>query len=336
MDNVYVVSVYHGINQHVEPIKQLNPDKIICWSDAEYDAEFIFNDFTQAITPWAIENNKTIDIIYPGPDKKINNNVILRHSFGYYLINRYIIFLRHQNKDFTNVHQQANKLYTLYCNRGSDERLRIVDTFVRENMLDQGVVIFRGAYYPDPVWQYHDGSPLIDEVHDTDDLFTEAFDLTEYAPKFFNGLVDVVCESKVDNGQFFFTEKTTRSLVALKPFLALASQYYHRYLQEEFGIEPYTELFDYSFDSYENVNDRVEAIVENIKNLANKSNDEIHELVIDKMIYNKNKFLDYGKSYEKMVPNSLEFLLDNNFTLHGDTFALNTWLSHVKHNGFTK
>ena len=334
MLNVYVVSAYHDIMSHVNPIKSVNPDKIICWCVEEYDAEtIIFKQFIQTMTLWLKENSKSIDIIYPGPDKKINDNVFLHNSFGYYLNNQNMTLLKTHAMNFDEVHLNASKLYTLYCNRGSSERLTIIDTMARENLLEHGVVTFRGGYYLNPEerpWQYHDGSPLVDEDDVTTGLFVNKYDPCAFPKSFLNGFMDVVCESRVKNNEFFMTEKTGKSIVALKPFLALSSQHYHKHLIQEYGIEPYTEIFDYSFDSCADINNRIEGIVENVKSLLNKDKNTIHELIFDKMVYNKRKFTEYGDNYNKMVPKALEFATTTSLKMHGDIIVIEPWLRHLK------
>ena len=335
MLNVYVISVYHDIMSHVEPIKRIKPDRIIGWSDAEYDADFIFKNFIDELTPWLKENNKTLDIISAGPNIKINDNVYCRSSFGYYLINKYMTVLKHSRMNFDDVHTKANKLYTLYCNRGSYARQTIIDTFAREKLIDQGVVTFRGNYYTELPWKYHDGSPLIDEEDFVYGVPNTMLDPTQFPKSFFTGFVDVVCESREEPKEFFMTEKTAKSIVALKPFVALSCQHYHKHLQEEYGIEPYTEIFDYSFDSCVDINDRIEGIVHNVKSLADKDKNVIHDLVFDKMVRNKQRYNEYGSKYDKMVPETLKFAFESEFALHGDTFAMDAWLNLIKQNNWT-
>ena len=165
MLNIYIVHVYSDRLAHAKNIKLVNPDKIICFANEEHEVDGIFKTFIDELYPWLVENNKTIDIIAPGFERRINDRVLVHRSYGYYLISRQLID-DNVNVDFDNIHHRADKLFTLYCNRGSTERMKIVDTLAREKMLDQGIVTFRGVYFdPDfnTKWEYHDGSPLIDE-----------------------------------------------------------------------------------------------------------------------------------------------------------------------------
>jgi hypothetical protein len=334
---VYIAHVYSDHSLHAEKIIESNPDNIILWCDAEYEANNIFTSLIDSINDYVITNNKTIKILYPGPDKKITENIYLEKNYGYYLVNHAKIIEKTKDIDFDNVHLQADKLYTLYSNRGSDERLAIIDTFAREKLLDQGVVTFRGGYYLPPSeqqWKYHDGSPLIDEEQCNTHFFTETYPPTDFPKSFFRGFADVVCESRVDNGEFFTTEKTAKSVVAMKPFLVLSSQYYHRHIHNEYGIEPYTEIFDYDFDNSPDVNERIEGIVANIKRLATLDKDEIHSKIFDKLVHNKNQYTKYGTMRNKMVPKYLEAILSEPYELLGDINEIDYWLTLVRKNGW--
>lgn len=330
----YIVHVYSNHLSHVKKIIETNPDEIIIWSAEEYDACTIFMDFMTAISSYLITNNKILTILYPGPNKKLNENMYLVKNYGYYLVSRSDVIERNSQVDFNNVHLEADKLYTLYCNRGSLERIKIIDTFARENMLNDGIVTFHGIHLNrPPVWQYHDGSPLTDE--DNFVLSSQEHLTPNYFPKsYFRGLVDVVCESRVDENEFFLSEKTAKSIAALKPFLALSSQNYHRHLRYEYGILPYSEIFDYKFDRCPDINDRIEGIVENIKRLKSMDKQEVHDKLFDKLVHNKNQFIKYGTLREKMVPPALEFVFNEPYELLGDTHAVSGWLKLVRENGW--
>lgn len=331
---VYLVHVYGDHLSHIEKIVESDPDLILLWCDVEYEALKIFKNFLDQLNDYIVRHNKTVVILYPGPSRVVTENIYLEKSFGYYLLNYFTLVNSTKDIDFDNIHLEASKLFTLYCNRGSYERARIVDIFARENMLDEGVVTFHGTHLNRPPnWEYHDGSRLTDE----DDFAMGANEhyIPEKFPRsFYKGLVDVVCESRVDDGEFFTTEKTAKSIVAMKPFLALSSQGYHRYLRYEYGIVPYSEIFDYKFDRYPDINDRIEAIVENIQRIKSMDKNEIHSRIFDKLVHNKKQFIKYSSLREKMVPSSLEFMFNPPYELLGDTHAIASWLGMVRMNGW--
>lgn len=331
---VYIAYVYGNHSVHAKQIIETNPDEIIIWSDAEYGALTIFIDLIAKISSYLKLNNKKLTILYPGPDKQLNENVYAVKNYGHYLISRPDVVDRNSQIDFSNIHLQSDKLYTLYCNRGSLERIKIIDTFAREGMINEGIVTFHGITMNGPAnWQYHDGSPLKDE----DDFVLhsqENFTPNNFPKSFFRGFADVVCESRVNNNEFFVSEKTVKSIAALKPFLVLSCQHYHEYLRYEYGILPYSEIFDYEFDSLPNIEDRIEGIVENIKRLKSIDKNEAHARIFDKLVHNKNQYIKYGTLREKMVPHAIEFMLNEPYELLGDVHAVDSWLTLVRKNGW--
>ena len=330
---VYIVHAYSDRLAHIEKIIESNPDVILLWCDVEYEAENIFKDFLAQISDYIVRHNKPVIILYPGPSRRLTENILLEKTYGYYLINLLSVVNSTSHFDFNNVHLQADKLYTLYANRGSPERVKIIDTLAREDLLGEGIVTFHGMHMnTPPVWQYHDGSPLRDEA----DFVIGGQYAPDRIPKsFFRGFVDIVCESRVDDNEFFTTEKTAKSIAALKPFLALSCQHYHRHLRDEYGVLPYSRIFDYSFDKCPDINDRIEGIVQNIQRLKSMNKNDVHARLFDTLVHNKNQFINYGTLREKIVPNALEFILNEPCELLGDTtVSIPSWFELIRKNGW--
>jgi hypothetical protein len=330
---VYIVHAYSDRLAHVEKIIESNPDVILLWCDVEYEAENIFKDFLTQISDYIVRHNKPVIILYPGPSCRLTENIVLEKTYGYYLINLLSVVNSTSHLDFNNVHLQADKLYTLYANRGSPERVSIIDTLAREDMLGDGIVTFHGAHRNEPPqWEYHDGSPLTDEA---DFAIGEHYAPDRFPKSFFRGFVDIVCESRVDDSEFFTTEKTAKSVATLKPFLALSCQHYHRHLRDEYGILPYSRIFDYSFDKCPDIRDRIEGIVQNIQRLKSMNKNDVHARLFDTLVHNKNQFINYGTLREKMVPNALEFMLNEPCELLGDVMVSTpSWLELIRRNGW--
>ena len=323
-----------NFSKYINDIKTLNPEHLIVWSDTEYEVDSIFENFFLQIDPWLKANNKHILVIAPGFDRKVSDNISIEGGHGYYLVNMQILF-DHPNENFDQVHLRSDKLFTLYCNRGSVERIQMIDTVVRENLLPSGIVTFKSAYFGEEmhVWKYHDGSRLYDE--DEYDATNPKYSPNYFPKSFFRGFIDIVCESRVVDKQYFLTEKTAKSIVAQKPFLALSCQHYYQYLKDDYGIEPYDEIFDYSFDSKPNVEDRIEGIVENIIRVKDLDKNHLHSLILPKLQSNKAKFINYQYDINKMFPKSLRFLAEGDYTIIGDDInSFSLWKELVSKNGW--
>jgi hypothetical protein len=323
-----------NFKKYINDIKTLNPKHLLVWSDTEYEIHNILKNFFAKIDPWLKANDKYITVIAPGFDRKITDNILVEGGHGYYLVSRQILSY-HPNENFDQVHLHSDKLFTLYCNRGSVERVQMIDTVVRENLLSSGIVTFKSAYFGEDQhrWKYHDGSRLYDE--DEYDATNPNYAPTYFPKSFLRGFIDIVCESRVDDKEYFPTEKTIKSIVAQKPFLALSCQHYHQYLRDDYGIEMYDEIFDYSFDSKPNITDRIEGIVENVKRMKDMDKNYLHSLILSKLKSNKVKFMEYQSDIDKMFPKSLRFLADGDYTIIGDdidSFCL--WKDLVRKNGW--
>lgn len=338
---VYVIHASHCsdhsiLKRHYDNILDVNPEQILVWSDLEYDVEYILqigSKFTELFTTYLEKHDKTILVSAPGFNRKITDRILVCKGPGYYL-NSMAMLENNKHSDFTNVHTLSDKLYTMYARRGSYERKYIVDILARENLLNDGIVTYHDndsdAQYE---FRYHDGSLLRDET----DYDKSKYSPTDFPIGFFRGFVDIVCETRYQPKELFVTEKTIKSLVAMKPFIALSCQYYHRYIQEEYGIEPYAEIFDYSFDNEARVEDRIEGIVENINNLKYKDKNESHSLVYDKMNRNLENYKSCISVKEKMMGPELEFINENDCEFLGDIeTSIGHWLSTGKEYGWLR
>ena len=84
------------------------------------------------------------------------------------------------------------------------------------------------------------------------------------------------------------SEKTVMPLLYKKPFIALAKVGHHAFLQQ-YGFKLYDELFDYSFDLIEDLQERINAIVNMTEKICHMSYDEMlemKELLAPKLEYN--------------------------------------------------
>jgi len=323
--------------KEIDEVKQLNPDLLFANCIYEYQPEFIFNNFISGISDWLVENNKKLIIFCSGPDGlELAPNVIIEKTYGYYVVNydrcRQELF-KTVNSNFTRIEPyqeiQAEKWFTCYNNNPKYERGLLVDQLAKHNLFQHGIVTFQ---FPERVqspnnigftWKYHDGSKLIDEADFVLSKIPE-YSPNSFARSYFKGFIDIVTESSFGTNNFFVTEKTCKPIVGLKPFLILSCENYHKNLVEDYGLVLYDELFDYSFDSMPDINDRIQGIIDNLNKIVQwdlSKIKKIHKTLLPKMLYNRQKFLDYGSIKEKMVPKSLQFLTETtDYKLYGNGY----------------
>ena len=144
------------------------------------------------------------------------------------------------------------KLFTSYNNSNKLHRNILVDVLAKNNLLNDGIVtILHPNIWPnrpgDYKFEYYDGTILKDEPSFVLNS-CDAFAPNSFPKSYLNGFIDIVTESTYEEDQFFLTEKTSKPISTLKPFLIVGPPKIHKFLYENYGVEYYDELFDYSFD----------------------------------------------------------------------------------------
>lgn len=336
---VYIVhhTLTHGEydwEKEVAEIKATNPNEILCMCMEEFDYAYIFRNFFPKITPWLIQNNKILKVLVANPDNvKINDHIITESTSGFYIL--FSELLREELP--TNI--IPDKIFTFYNNNSKHERAVLLDELAKRHLLQHGMVTF---HFPNSVftnqitgekfvgWKYHDGSVLKDE---SNFVLNESikFVASSFPNSFFRGFFDLISESNIKEEEFFITEKTAKSVAALKPFIALANPHYHtRFLVDEFGFELYDELFDYAFDTIIDTEKRIEAIADNVERIVQLYDgcfrETIYETIKPKLIRNRERLIQYGLDKDKIVPRSLKFLLsDQPYKLYGNVNELDRY-----------
>lgn len=321
--NIFIVTD-DGIDfpeQTVLEIKKSNPEIILLVKGTEIDVEYIYEKFLGLIEPWLLENNKFLYVFSPAlhSDTPVTNRPNVRwnlcpllDAFNYNNIINYY----EQNKP---VLSNPTKLFTCYNNQPRDYRDYLIDHMAKFDLLKSGIVTYRlpleilnkeENYNPLANFSYYNGYPrLVDEEDFL--MYTKDYFPNNLPKSYLFGLVDIVTETTVNQGELALTEKTNKPLMAQKPFLVLAPSGYHEWLKQEYKIEPYDEIFDYSFDSLSSFKDRADGIISNLMTLKENyktSEDYAHLLKIlkPKLEHNLN-------SYLKTVASGTRFLKNINF-----------------------
>ena len=101
----------------------------------------------------------------------------------------------------------------------------------------------------------------------------------------------------------FFTEKSVHAIMGKKPFLIAGSQKQHQALKT-MGFVLYDELFDYSFDDIEDLDERMEQLVLQVKRYYHKTPHELKQLkesIHEKLEHNHNNMINIVNE-EKQIP----------------------------------
>ena len=119
--------------------------------------------------------------------------------------------------------------------------------------------------------------------------------------EYHSSFMQIVTETRTDI--HYITEKTAIPLILKKPFLALSSKGYHNNLTK-YGFQLYDEIFDYSFDECDDIDDRVNGIIKNVQNISSHNLTDcklIYEKVNDKLSHNRELAIKLAKD-KTIVP----------------------------------
>ena len=95
----------------------------------------------------------------------------------------------------------------------------------------------------------------------------------------------------------FVTEKTYRPILLKHPFLCYGAKNQNKEITK-YGFKLYDEIFDYDFDSKDDINDRITGIIDNLNNLKNENYYDLYKKIESKLNYNKNHALKMRKNDE--------------------------------------
>lgn len=106
----------------------------------------------------------------------------------------------------------------------------------------------------------------------------------------------VVTESGYEGTLLYGTEKSSKALLQLQPFILISTTGHLRDLQD-MGFETFPELFDESYDEIEDNFERLEFICNEIERVCSMDIDELHEIyvrIFPKLLKNRKRFFSYN------------------------------------------
>ena len=339
----------------IKEIEDVNPDVLIGLCMEEYEYHYIFRNVFPLLQEYLTRTNKTFTLIapfiHPEPilpiikieetqtptsspyqrgnpriSRKVSSNFTVEDSYGYtHFGYQSITIARHKGLEFK--FNDDTLLFTSYNHNGKLHRSILVDELAKYDLLKDGIVTlhtpYAGPIEDRYVYKHHDGSKLIDE----EDYAISAS--SEFIPaaiprSYLRGFVDIVTESSFGPNEIFMSEKTVKPIATLKPFLVVGAKHMHKHLREKYSLEEYTELFDYSFDEEDDLELRVQGVVNNLVRLRDMPKDElksIYHSIQDKLLRNRNVYSTVMDDLDKFIPTSIKKVLDPSIEWYGDVYS---------------
>lgn len=190
-----------------------------------------------------------------------------------------------------NPNTNFDKLFITMNKRPRFHRALFIDLLYHHNLFDYGNITWREKTISYNFRYWPQQEMLLDQPN-KHFLFNQ-----EQVPKqYVTSFIQVVPETFED--RFFLTEKTCIPLIFGKPFLVVGSQNFHKILTE-FGFKLYDEIFDYSFDSIDDIEQRYIGLIQNLINLKDQNYIELYNKIKDKLMYNKNLAIQIARDNSK-------------------------------------
>ncbi len=181
--------------------------------------------------------------------------------------------------------------YVCYNGDPKEHRVRFVEDLQKENLDELGLISL-----------LRDKNPLILDREEVDhsDMITQRYPIDHYRDTYFS----IVTESYFwsDHGEHYkhitgINEKTYKAML-LNPFIVLGGYGTLKHLKE-LGFKTFSELFDESYDEIFDPHLRYKKVLESIRKVCSMDKEEIndlyHSVLIDKVKYNQNLYMDYDR-----------------------------------------
>lgn len=223
-----------------------------------------------------------------------------------------------------NISTDFNNLFLFLNNKPKKHRGMVLDLLVKNNILNKGLFSWRETtnwWTEDFKFKYWE-EKIVDL--DVDQQQSYRYENYFFTDKILNSgsLINIIGESIHFNDSLFITEKTYKSILTSQPFICIGSQYQNLSLKL-LGFELYDEIFDYTFDTDLNLENRVNGLVINVKSIVDQNYKSIYEKIKHKVEFNKNRALELVKK-DTYIPYNL---IDN---YHQNYDIFENYISHGK------
>jgi len=305
---------------HFEQIKRRNnSERIVILGETEFHYNSILSEKQLLIDICDYADSKNIPVYFITGLSRKNSNLIPEDDILY---NRFTVLywptywfsysLLLFNRFDTKEHNSSNGLdielitpyrdyeHTFVCmnNQPHIHRIALMDMFAKYDLIDTNKISFRKVtdatfYY----WQ-NPKSLFLDQESNEGIIFTR-----ENLPNCYNNcFMHVAGES---DGQTLYTlsGSTVIPLLFNKPFLNLGPQYFMKHL-EDLGFLKYNEIFDYSYDSISNMEERAEVFASEIKRIEGLKNQwkQMYFKIYPKLVHNRKLALKYAFDISHFPP----------------------------------
>lgn len=332
----YVISTqqFTEIDSFIKFIKLNKNKKFIYFSPNEciysFTEEYVDNsNYRLEIERLMIDNNVEINCVFCGDNLEYYSNVTSEKSklkFHYWPT----IMINHVYKDFidyistkinvSDLHEYSinylndiypnnfKKLYSHFNNKPRYHRCMMMDSLYDNSLMEFGynswnqthekylsngseTFVYKFKHWNEKLIRFDMNDKIISN---SDWLFNDILWNQD-------SFMDLIGESY--HNLPYLTEKTFRSLIIGKPFISYGSKNINKELLK-YGIELYDEIIDYSFDSFDDLEDRINGVIYQLNSLKDKNFFDLYHTIKDKLKRNQNRVLHLLET-EEFIPKIL-------------------------------
>lgn len=321
MNLVIYTSEQNSLNIYQEQKHLASKIILVNWQEHEYTRPYGETSIFYEMNQFCIDRNIPLEVItgtseYAAPlhdkaDRRFTNLKVIHfpyhctilglHSFlsedSYNIIEKneiYQAYIENANKNFQ---------FPFIClnSKPHAHRCLQMDLLAKHNLIDNNAISWNSWYdYQgrdiskslEYDWKYWFPKCLI-----LDELPTERLGWNGILPKqYINSYAHLVTESSANS--LFISEKLVTPLLFNKPFLVSGAKNYHKMLQD-YGFELYDEIFDYAFDSVNDIELRYSMLCQNLEDLQTRDLNKLKALTKDKAIRNKKHFENFINNLDR-------------------------------------
>ena len=180
------------------------------------------------------------------------------------------------------------KKFSCWFNRGTIFRFEIAKHLF-ENYRDESYISYQEkgiildkklSEYVDLTWANAHTPIIFDKLFDNR-VYTHDQIVGESRKQYRNYFIEIVVESDILSSNWI-TEKTVKNLYVGKPFIVMCAPGTLTRIQSR-GFKTFSPWINESYDSIENIHDRIEAIKREIDRIAAMSLEQLHQMHLDMM-----------------------------------------------------
>ncbi len=203
------------------------------------------------------------------------------------------------NPQHLSIEKKFDYLYINLNNKSRYHRCLMMEKLCENNLMDKGLNswnMLSTEYYGcisdlNLTFASFDFKCWEEKKMNIDDYKIDSTIVDEYSKKLLqpNALISLVTETFYRTN--FITEKTFRPIFLEQPFIVLGGKNQNKELLN-LGFELYDEIFDYSFDSDDSLENRVQGVIDNLNRIKDRNYYELYEELLPKIKRNKNRIVE--------------------------------------------